>query len=97
MPKCLHHSVLALVLQAVIGVLCSNWWIGAAAGSFYFIGREYAQAEYRNIEENYNGYRRNMPYLGGLESRAWTVKGVLDFLLPSVAAIAMALLKSWIG
>jgi len=93
----LAHPVIALVLQAVIGLVSGDWWVGAAAGSFYFIGREYAQAEYRNIEQNYNGYRRNMPYFGGLESRAWTLKGLLDFILPSIAVVAVALLKSWIG
>jgi hypothetical protein len=91
------HPVIALVLQAIIGLASGDWWTGAAAGSFYFVGREYAQAEYRNIEHNYNGYRRNMPYFGGLEARAWTLKGLLDFILPSIAVVAVALLKSWIG
>lgn len=88
------HSVIALVLQAIIGLVSGDWWVGAAAGSFYFIGREYAQAEYRNIEHNYNGRRANMPYFGGLELRAWTLKGVLDFVLPSLAVVLVALLRS---
>lgn len=94
--KHLAHPVIALVLQAVIGLASGDWWVGAAAGAFYFTGREYAQAEYRNIEQHYNGYRRNMPYFGGLEPRAWTLKGLLDFILPSIAVLAVALLKSWI-
>lgn len=93
----LAHPIIALVLQAIIGFVCGDWWVGAAAGSFYFVGREYAQAEYRNIEHNYGGFRRNMPYFGGLESRAWTLKGLLDFILPSLAVVGMAWLKSWIG
>ena len=92
----LAHPVIALVLQAIIGLASGDWWVGAAAGSFYFVGREYAQAEYRNIEENYDGRRRNMPYWGGLEPRAWTIKGLLDFILPSLACVAVALLRSWI-
>jgi hypothetical protein len=86
------HPVIALVIQAIIGLASGDWWTGAAAGSFYFIGREYAQAEYRNIEHNYGGRRANMPYFGGLEFRAWTLKGVLDFVLPSLAVILVALL-----
>ena len=93
----LAHPVIALVLQAIIGLVCGDWWVGAAAGSFYFVGREYAQAEYRNIEQNYGGKRSNMPYFGGLEPRAWTPKGLLDFILPSIGVTLMALLKSWIG
>ena len=92
----LAHPVIALVMQAIIGLTSGDWWTGAAAGSFYFIGREYAQAEYRNIEANYHGRRSLMPYFGGLESRAWTLKGLLDFILPSLTVTAVALLRSWI-
>jgi len=88
----LAHPVIALVIQAIVAIASGDWWVGAAAGSFYFIGREYAQAEYRNIEQNYDGRRANMPYFGGLELRAWTLKGVLDFVLPSLAVILVALL-----
>ena len=69
----------------------------AYAGQASFVGGEYAQAEYRNIEQNYGGRRSNMPYFGGLEPQAWTTKGILDFVLPSVAVTIMALLKAWIG
>ena len=93
----LHHPVIALVIQAIIGLVSGDWWLGAAAGSFYFVGREYAQAEYRNIEANYGGQRKNMPYFGGLEPRAWTRKGLTDFLCPSAAVMVVALLKTWIG
>lgn len=88
------HSVIALVIQSIMALLTGNWWVGAAAGSFYFIGREYAQAEYRNIEQNYDGRRANMPYFGGLEARAWTLKGVLDFVLPSLVVVLVALFRT---
>ena len=92
----LAHPVIALVIQAVIGLASGDWWTGAAAGSFYFVGREYAQAEYRNIEHFYGGFRRNMPWWGGIEPQAWTLKGLLDWILPSLTVIAVALLRSWI-
>jgi hypothetical protein len=37
-----------------------------------------------------------MPYFGGLEARAWTLKGLLDFILPSLACVFVAWLRSWI-
>lgn len=92
----LAHPVIALVIQAIIGVASGDWWTGAVAGSFYFVGREYAQAEYRAIEHYYNGKRANMPYFGGLEPRAWTLKGLLDWILPSLTVTAVAILRSWI-
>jgi hypothetical protein len=88
----LAHPVIALVLQAIVGLASGDWWAGAAAGSFYFIGREYAQAEYRNIEHNYGGRRANMPFWGGLEARAWTLKGITDFVYPTAAVVAVALI-----
>lgn len=93
----LAHPVIALVIQAIVALLSGDWWAGAAAGSFYFVGREYAQAEYRNIEHHYGGRRANMPYFGGLEPRAWTLKGITDFIYPSIAVVTVALLRSWIG
>lgn len=88
------HSIIAVMLQIIVGCISHNWWIGAAAGSFYFIGREYAQAEHRNIQQNYDNKRSNMPMLGGFEKRAWTAKGIADFVLPTIAVILVALLKS---
>lgn len=86
------HSLIALAIQSVIALASGNWWTGAAAGASYFWGREYAQAESRNIEHNYGGRRANMPFWGGLEARAWTLKGILDFVLPTLAVSAVALL-----
>ena len=93
----LTHSLIALAIQSVIALVSGDWWTGAAAGASYFWGREYAQAEYRNIEHNYGGRRANMPFLGGLEARAWTLKGILDFVLPTVSVTALALLADRIN
>jgi hypothetical protein len=93
----LTHSLIALAIQSVIALVSGDWWTGAAAGASYFWGREYAQAEYRNIEHNYGGRRANMPFWGGLEARAWTLKGILDFVLPTLAVSAVALLADRIN
>jgi len=82
------HIALALAIQLVLAPF--GLWVGAAAASVFFIGREITQAEYRNIEHNYGGKRANMPWYGGFEPRAWTIKGLLDWILPSVAVIALA-------
>lgn len=88
----LAHTLIALAIQSVIAMVTGNWWTGAAAGSAYFVGREYAQAEYRNIEHNYGGRRTNMPFWGGLQPRAWTLKGITDFVYPTAAVVAVALI-----
>ena len=82
------HIPLALAIQLVLAPF--GLWVGAAAASAFFIGREITQAEYRNIEHNYGRKRANMPWYGGFEPKAWTVKGLLDCILPSVVVIALA-------
>jgi hypothetical protein len=82
------HIPLALAIQLVLAPF--GLWVGAAAASAFFIGREITQAEYRNIAANYGGKRINMPWYGGFEPKAWTVKGLLDCILPSVVVIALA-------
>jgi hypothetical protein len=86
-----EHSAIALVLQAIIGLVTGDWWMGAAAGSLFFVGREHAQAEYRNIEHHYGGRRANMPWWGGMDPRVWNIKSLLDFILPSIACVAVAI------
>jgi hypothetical protein len=90
--KMFDHSLIALAIQAIFAIFFKDLWLGAVAGSFYFIGREYAQAEHRNIQNNYHGLRSNMPFWGGLQPRAWTLKGLVDFILPTVVVVIVALL-----
>ena len=89
--KYLQHSCIAIAIQSIIAVATGDWWHGAFAGSFYFIGREYAQAEHRNILQNYSGKRANMPFWGGMQPRAWTIKGIFDFVLPTISVVTVAL------
>lgn len=85
------HIIIALALQLAIYLLAGNWWTGAAAGAFYFVGREYAQAEYRVIQAHYGNRRGNAPWWCGLELRAWTKKGMLDWILPSIFVCSVSL------
>lgn len=88
------HALIAIVMQVCIAYFF-GWWVGAAAGMWLFIGREFAQAEYRLIEHYYGGLRANMPRLAPLrDRRAWDQKAVLDFVLPTVAVIALAYAKT---
>jgi hypothetical protein len=70
-----------------------SWWAGVLFASGYYIGREMAQAEYRVIQNFYDGKRVNMPWYGAFERRAWNVKSILDFVLP-IAATTIVLYLS---
>ena len=90
-----EHALYAAAIQAVIGLLTGNWWMGAALASSYFIGREVAQAEYRWIEHFGGGLRVNMPWNAVLDRRVWQNSDQFaDWLGPLVTTIAIALLAS---
>ena len=52
----------------------------------FYIGREHAQAEYRYIEAH-GRKRANCPWWCGFMPEAWTMKGVMDFLLPIIVVM----------
>jgi hypothetical protein len=82
------HIPVALAIQLLLAPF--GLWVGAAAASAFFIGREVTQAEYRNIAANYGGKRASMPWYGGFQKQAWTTKGLLDWVLPSAVTVMVA-------
>ena len=82
----------ALVMQLAFGLATGNWWIGAAFGSAFFIGREHAQAEYRYIEAN-GGSRYKTPLppeFAVFNMKYWDRDSLLDWISPLVAVVAIA-------
>ena len=88
------HVVLALAMQALVDRLTGSRVAGACAAIAWAVAREITQAEYRWIERFGGGLRANMSWWGGLDLTVWTKADQwLDWLLPSVAVIAVALLR----
>jgi hypothetical protein len=88
-----EHALAAVAIQAVIGRLTGNWWIGAALASGYFLGREVAQAEYRWIEQFGEGLRANLPWWGVADARLWVQpEQVADWLGPVLATSLVAMI-----
>ena len=65
-----------------------------AIPAVWYMGREYAQAEYRIIESKYNRKRALMPWYAPMTPEAWTVKGVTDFVFPAIVALILGGLKA---
>lgn len=87
-----EHPLAALAIQLLIRRLGGGWWLGAAIGSSYFLGREIAQAEYRWIETFGHGLRANMPWWGPLDLRVWPkLDQWIDWFGPLVTTCAVAL------
>ena len=84
------HTVIAMTIQSVLIGLTGNLWLGAVAASFFFFAREFTQAEYRWIAEYGLGRRDNMEWWRPLTREAWTRKGMLDWVVPSLVVYAIA-------
>lgn len=81
----LEHIVYAIVIQLAIGLPTANYWIGAAAGIAFFVGREHAQREYQI------GNPSTLKPWEGFDIWRWSLDAQLDLILPAVAVIALAL------
>ena len=82
-----EHTLFALLTQVFIGLIAGNWWIGAAFGAAFFIGREHAQAEAKVRKEGW----AKRPYFECFAPRYWSLDAVLDFVVPTLAVTATAL------
>jgi len=57
----------------------------------FYLGREITQAEYRYIEKYCDHKRKNMPWYAIFLPKAWTVKGIFDWLIPLIISSAFYL------
>ena len=74
------HVVITAAVTFAAYFLGLHVYASLAAVCFY-MGREHAQAEQRVISRHYGNKRANATWWCGFEYRAWTVKGMLDWML----------------
>jgi hypothetical protein len=94
MRKYIEHSLYALAIQfAFILLLDTGAFVGFIAASFFFVGRELAQAEYRYIRIYTNGRRTDdMRWWKALLPQIWNVDSLFwDLMLPICLTLAVAL------
>lgn len=82
----IEHLVLALVIQAALGLLFDDWIIGAVFASGLFLGREHAQREY------HIGDPTKLIGFEALDFWRWKRDGLLDLLCPVAGVWAVVLL-----
>lgn len=85
-------------MQSIIGLLTSDWWAGAAAGAYFFLGREHAQAEAKVRKEGWAKY----PYFECFAPRYWSADALLDWVTPAVVVVMVAyfaelLTENWLA
>ena len=78
-----EHLFVALVIQAIPGILLGNWLIGAVFASGIYFGREHAQREY--VIDNpcrLVGYE-------ALDFWRWDRDSLLDLLFPVAGVLVV--------
>ena len=83
------HAALALLAQALIGVISGNWWAGAAFGAAFYFGREVAQFEQHRLATWFES-RATMPWYEGFKITHWGTDALLDLAVPVIAVCAVA-------
>ncbi|MDD2059135.1 hypothetical protein NPS58_17060 [Pseudomonas putida] len=92
----LQHALAGLLIMALIwGFLAlfgvpSGQWVGAAAGVFFFLGREYTHGE-RKLAHDRALHLSHLRWYDGLRIWRWSPDGRLDLLFPLVACLLAAL------
>lgn len=59
----------------------------------WYCGRDVAQAEERYIKAH-GGKRANCPWYCGFLPEAWTLKGMMDWLLPTAVALIACIVQA---
>lgn len=84
-----EHAIYGVLLQIAVGLLTGNWWIGAAAGAFFFFGREHAQFERKLAGAG--GTVGTLNPLAGFQLWKWSLDSKLDLAFPVAATLLVAL------
>lgn len=83
-----EHTVIALVLQMLLGIWIDPLIAGAIVISGFF-GREYAQVEYKVREATGITLTDMMPW-SVFDYKYWSLDNLLDFLIPAIACYLSA-------
>ena len=81
------HSLITIAVCVVIALSGLPYWM-CMMPAVWYMGREYSQAEYRYIEAYCYRKRENMPWYAPFLACSWTVKGMLDWILPLLVSVA---------
>ena len=88
------HAAISLVIQALVGLLTGNWWLGGLVTCTWWVAREHTQAEYRYLKHA-SLKRSDVKWLELrvlVTKSAWSKDSILDFVIPTVVATSTYLL-----
>ena len=89
------HALITALFCGLIWLLKLDTFLMFLPAALY-VGREFAQAEERYIQQYCNKKRSNMPWWAPFTLKAWTGKGFFDFILPCCVSFIIFLLNWYI-
>lgn len=90
------HALITFAACVAIALSGLPYWM-CVFPAVWYMGREYTQAEYRYIEAYCHNKRENMPLYAPFLPSAWTVKGLMDWVLPLVVCLAAMWFMTFFG
>lgn len=76
------HALIALAMQAFVGLLTGNWWAGAALGIGFYWGREKRDHELKI---------HDLKWWRGWTPFEWDADGMNDFTWPFAVTVFAAI------
>jgi hypothetical protein len=96
MRKYIEHTLYALAIQFALFLLIPhNFFVGFIAATFFFAGREIAQAEYRYMKLYTNGKRNEDMrwWKAFFTTKVWNLQSLFyDLFLPALVTVSISLL-----
>lgn len=84
----LEHAAIAACIMAVIWFATNDTLAGAMAGSWFFLGREHSEAEYRWMDLHKTN-RTGAESIGAFSPDVWTIGSLLDWIVPILTCTAI--------
>lgn len=84
----IEHAAIATCIMVLVWFATNDALAGAMAGSWFFIGREHSEAEYRWMDLH-KVSRDGRESLGAFSPAVWTIGSMLDWIAPALACATL--------
>lgn len=84
----IEHAAIATGIMALVWFTTNDTLAGAMAGSWFFLGREHSEAEYRWMALHKMN-RTGKEVIGAFSPSVWTLGSLLDWIVPAFACATL--------
>lgn len=88
-----EHALIAAILHIAVGLVTSNWIYGAFLVLGVFWSREHAQKQVKIANDTYTKLK-DVPWYKGANMLEWSDDAKLDFAIPMIVSVVIAIVGS---